>query len=108
MRTRDAVGHGIRSTAGVITAAAVVMVAVFLLFTMMSLTSLKALGFGLAAAILIDATVVRGVLLPAVMSILGDRNWYLPRWLRWLPDVSHGEQPDRQAEPAERELVTAR
>src|SRR5262245_51505925 len=108
MATKDAVRHGIRSTAGVITAAAVVMVAVFMLFTTMSLTSLKALGFGLAAAILIDATIVRGVLLPAVMTTLGDWNWYLPRWLRWLPDVSHGEQPDRSAEPAERELVSAR
>ena len=108
MPTRDAVRHGIRSTAGVITAAAVVMVAVFMLFTTMSLTSLKALGFGLAAAILIDATIVRGVLLPAVMTTLGDRNWYLPRWLRWLPDVSHGELPDREAEPSDRELVPVR
>jgi len=109
MPTKDAVAHGIRSTAGVITAAAVVMVAVFLLFTTMSLTSLKALGFGLAAAVLLDATVVRGVLLPAVMTLLGERNWYLPRWLRWLPDVSHGEQPAHPIEPpADRELVTAR
>lgn len=89
--TRDAVAHGIRSTAGVITAAAIVMVAVFSLFTTISLTSMKALGFGLAAAVLIDATVVRAVLLPAVMTMLGERNWYLPRWLRWIPDISHGE-----------------
>jgi RND superfamily putative drug exporter len=105
--TRDAVAFGIRSTAGVITAAAVVMVAVFMLFTTISLTSMKALGFGLAAAVLLDATVVRGVLLPAVMTLLGDRNWYLPRWLRWLPEVSHEHlpgpveaQPNRQLEDA--------
>lgn len=103
--TREAVAHGIRSTAGVITAAAVVMVAVFSLFTTISLTSMKALGFGLAAAVLIDATIVRAVLLPAVMTLLGERNWYLPRWLRWLPDVSHGEhlpgpvEPRREPEP---------
>jgi RND superfamily putative drug exporter len=97
--TREAVAHGIRSTAGVITAAAVVMVAVFMLFTTMSLTSLKALGFGLAAAVVIDATLVRGVLLPAVMTMLGERNWYLPRWLRWLPDVSHGEYLPAPVEP---------
>jgi RND superfamily putative drug exporter len=97
--TREAVAHGIRSTAGVITAAAVVMVAVFMLFTTMSLTSLKALGFGLAAAVFIDATLVRGVLLPAVMTMLGERNWYLPRWLRWLPDVSHGEHLPGPVEP---------
>ncbi len=106
LATRDAVAFGIRSTAGVITAAAVVMVAVFMLFTTISLTSMKALGFGLAAAVLIDATIVRAVLLPAVMTLLGERNWYLPRWLRWLPEVSHEhipgpvEAPPHHREPA--------
>jgi RND superfamily putative drug exporter len=84
-----AVSRGIRSTAGVITSAAVVMMAVFSLFATMSLSSTKQMGIGLAAAVLLDATIVRGVLLPAVMALLGERNWYLPRWLRWLPKVSH-------------------
>ncbi len=83
--TSIAVSHGVRSTAGVITSAAVVMVAIFGLFATMSLTSMKQMGVGLAAAVLLDATLVRAVLLPAVMVLLGERNWYLPRWLRWLP-----------------------
>ncbi|WP_213452530.1 MMPL family transporter [Rhizomonospora bruguierae] len=87
--TRLAVSRGIRGTAGVITSAAVVMVAVFALFATGSLTTMKAMGFGLASAVLIDATVVRAVLLPAVMALLGERNWYLPRWLRWLPQPRH-------------------
>jgi putative drug exporter of the RND superfamily len=87
--TKLAVARGVQSTAGVITSAAVVMVAVFSLFATMSLTSTKQMGIGLAAAVLLDATLVRAVLLPAVMALLGDRNWYLPRWLRWLPKVSH-------------------
>ena len=104
--TRDAVAFGIRSTAGVITAAAVVMVAVFMLFTTISLTSMKALGFGLAAAVLLDATVVRGILLPAVMTLLGERNWYLPRWLGWLPQVSHEHIPGPvETPPRHREAV---
>jgi RND superfamily putative drug exporter len=87
--TKLAVARGVRGTAGVITSAAVVMVAVFSLFATMSMTSTKQMGIGLAAAVLLDATLVRAVLLPAVMAMLGDRNWYLPRWLRWLPKVSH-------------------
>ncbi|GAA4673942.1 MMPL family transporter [Phytohabitans rumicis] len=87
--TKLAVSRGIRGTAGVITSAAVVMVAVFGLFTTGSLTSMKEMGFGLAVAVLIDATIVRAVLLPSVMALLGDRNWYLPRWLAWLPHQSH-------------------
>jgi len=87
LSTRDAVARGIGGTAGVITSAAAVMVAVFGLFGTMSMTSMKQMGFGLAVAVLLDATVVRAVLLPSVMALLGDRNWYLPRWLRWLPRV---------------------
>ena len=87
--TKLAVSRGVRGTAGVITSAAVVMVAVFSLFATMSLNSMKQMGIGLAVAVLLDATLVRGVLLPAVMAMLGERNWYLPRWLRWLPKVSH-------------------
>jgi RND superfamily putative drug exporter len=86
-----AVSRGIRGTASVITSAALVMFAVFGLFTTGSLVSMKEIGFGLAIAVLIDATIVRAVLLPSVMVLLGDRNWYLPRWLNWLPRLSHGD-----------------
>jgi uncharacterized membrane protein YdfJ with MMPL/SSD domain len=85
MSTEDAVAHGIRSTAGVVTSAALVMVAVFAVFASLSALMFKELGVGLAAAILIDATIVRAVLLPAAMKLLGDRNWYLPKRLEWLP-----------------------
>jgi RND superfamily putative drug exporter len=83
--TSDAIGHGIKSTAGVVTAAAVVMVAVFGIFATLSFIDMKQFGVGLATAVLIDATLVRGVLLPASMKLLGDWNWYLPKWLEWLP-----------------------
>ena len=85
MTTRDAVERGIASTAGVITSAAVIMVAVFSVFGTLSQVSMKQIGVGLAAAVLLDATVVRAVLLPSVMAMLGERNWYLPRWLQRLP-----------------------
>ncbi|MFF3596628.1 MMPL family transporter [Kitasatospora indigofera] len=91
LSTQAAIAHGIRSTAGVVTSAAVIMVAVFGVFGTLSMQSMKQMGVGLAVAVLIDATVIRGVLLPAVMSLLGERNWYLPRWLGWLPDFSHTE-----------------
>jgi uncharacterized membrane protein YdfJ with MMPL/SSD domain len=81
----EAIAHGIKSTAGVVTSAAVVMVAVFSIFATLSMLIFKQFGVGLAAAILIDATLVRGVLLPATMKLLGERNWYLPSWLQWLP-----------------------
>jgi uncharacterized membrane protein YdfJ with MMPL/SSD domain len=87
----DAIAHGIKSTAGVVTSAAVVMVAVFSIFATLSILMFKQFGVGLAAAILIDATLVRGVLLPATMKLLGERNWYLPRWLEWLPRLEHGD-----------------
>jgi putative drug exporter of the RND superfamily len=85
LHTRNAIEHGIASTAGVITSAAVIMVAVFSIFGTLSQVSMKQVGIGLAVAVLLDATVVRAVLLPATMALLGERNWYLPRWLRWLP-----------------------
>ena len=91
LSTQAAIAEGIRSTAGVVTSAAVIMVAVFSVFGTLSMQSMKQMGVGLAVAVLIDATVIRGVLLPAVMSLLGERNWYLPRWLGWLPDFSHRE-----------------
>jgi uncharacterized membrane protein YdfJ with MMPL/SSD domain len=89
--TREAITHGVVTTAGVVTSAAVIMVAVFAIFGTLSMQSMKQMGVGLAAAVLIDATVIRGVLLPAVMALLGERNWYFPRWLRWLPDLTHDE-----------------
>jgi len=89
MSTDDAVAHGIKSTAGVVTSAAVVMVAVFSIFATLSSLDMKQMGVGLAAAILIDATIVRGVLLPATMKLLGKWNWYLPQRLHFLPEVKH-------------------
>jgi uncharacterized membrane protein YdfJ with MMPL/SSD domain len=89
MSNDDAVAHGIRSTAGVVTSAALVMVAVFGSFALGSDQLAKQIGVGLAAAILIDATVIRAVLLPATMKLLGARNWYLPRSLSWLPKFEH-------------------
>src|SRR5207342_2551710 len=85
MKTEDAVAHGIKSTASVVTMAALVMVFVFGIFGTLSMLMLKQFGVGLAAAVLIDATIVRAVLLPATMKLLGDWNWYLPKWLEWLP-----------------------
>jgi uncharacterized membrane protein YdfJ with MMPL/SSD domain len=85
MSTDDAVAHGIKSTASVVTSAALVMVGVFSIFGTLSFLFLKEFGVGLAVAVLIDATLVRAVLLPAAMKLLGDANWYLPRWLEWLP-----------------------
>ena len=89
MSTDAAVSYGIKSTAGVITSAAMVMVAVFGAFALGSDQQMKQLGVGLAAAILIDATIVRAVLLPASMKLLGRRNWYLPKRLGWLPKFEH-------------------
>jgi RND superfamily putative drug exporter len=106
--TREAVASGIGRTAGVITSAAVVMVAVFALFATLPLVSLKEVGVGLAAAVLLDATIIRAVLLPAVMVLLGERNWWLPRWLGWLPHVSHDVAPEPIPEPPVRELAPTR
>ena len=107
-RTDDAVAHGIKSTAGVVTAAALVMVAVFGIFATLSFIDMKQFGVGLAAAVLIDATLVRGVMLPAAMKLLGDWNWYLPSWLEWLPKGPELEgdasQPGPEPEP-EREVL---
>jgi uncharacterized membrane protein YdfJ with MMPL/SSD domain len=87
MKTEDAIAHGIKTTAGVVTSAAIVMVFVFSIFGTLSLIMMKQFGVGLATAVLIDATLVRAVLLPATMKLLGDWNWYLPRWLEWLPRI---------------------
>jgi uncharacterized membrane protein YdfJ with MMPL/SSD domain len=100
-RTETAVRASISTTAGVVTAAAVVMVCVFALFGTLSSLELKQAGVGLAAAVLIDATLIRGVLLPATMKLLGDWNWYLPRQLQWLPRTAHEHtQPPRELKPS--------
>jgi RND superfamily putative drug exporter len=98
MSNDDAVAHGIKSTAGVVTSAALVMVAVFGAFALGSDQVAKQIGVGLAAAILIDATIIRGVLLPATMKLLGARNWYLPKGLGWLPKFKH--EPETAPAPA--------
>jgi RND superfamily putative drug exporter len=104
--TREAVAHGVGRTASIITGAAAIMVCVFAGMASGQLVMFQQMGFGLAVAALIDATVVRTIIVPAVMEMLGDWNWYLPRWLAWLPNVSvegHGYVPVADAtvpEPA--------
>jgi uncharacterized membrane protein YdfJ with MMPL/SSD domain len=100
MSTEAAVTHGIKTTAGVVTSAAIVMVGVFAIFGTLQAMLFKQFGVGLAAAILIDATIVRAVLLPASMKLLGDWNWYLPKWLEWLPHLEHGEKLEPVEAPA--------
>ena len=97
LKTEDAVAHGIKTTAGVVTSAALVMVGVFSIFATLPFLDMKEAGVGLATAVLIDATIVRAVLLPATMKLLGDWNWYLPRWLTWLPKLQHGESLEAPA-----------
>jgi len=108
MSSGDAVTYGIKATAGVVTSAAIVMVAVFSIFGTISIIFLKQFGVGLAIAVFLDATIIRAVLLPSAMKLLGDWNWYLPRWLEWLPrlELEHGverepvEAPDSAPAPA--------
>ncbi len=97
--TDEAVATGIRTTASTVTSAAAVMVAVFAIFASLRTLDIKQMGVGLAVAVLLDATLVRGVLLPAAMKLLGDWNWYLPSWLEWLPNLNveaelHDETPE--------------
>jgi uncharacterized membrane protein YdfJ with MMPL/SSD domain len=94
LSTDEAVEHGIKTTASVVTSAAIVMVLVFSVFITLSFDLLKQFGVGLAAAVLIDATIIRGVLLPASMKLLGEWNWYLPSWLEWLPRVAVASEPE--------------
>jgi RND superfamily putative drug exporter len=101
MSSEDAVAYGIKSTAAVVTSAAFVMVGVFSIFGTLSLIMLKQFGVGLAIAVLLDATIVRAVLLPSAMTLLGDRNWYLPRWLEWLPRI----EQESSARAPEQELA---
>ena len=100
MTTEDAVAHGIKTTAGTVSSAALVMVGAFGIFATLPFLDFKEMGIGLAAAVLIDATIVRAVLLPASMKLLGEWNWYLPRWLSWLPKLEHGDEPDAPPVPA--------
>ena len=94
MGTDEAISHGIKTTAGVVSSAAIVMVGVFCIFGALQAMIFKQFGVGLAAAILIDATIIRAILLPASMKLLGDWNWYLPKWLEWLPRLEHEKQPE--------------
>ena len=98
--TEEAVARGIRRTAGTVTSAAIIMVAVFAVFATLRMIMMKQLGVGLGLAVLIDATVIRGVLLPATMKLLGDWNWYMPRWLEWVPSLtSEAGEPGRRRTP---------
>ena len=105
MSSNEAVARGIAITSGTITSAAAIMVVVFAVFVTLELTIIKQLGFGLAVAVLLDATIVRSVLLPATMRLLGEWNWWLPRWLEWLPHVTVegpvAEEPRPVPEPDE-------
>jgi RND superfamily putative drug exporter len=87
LSSADAVAEGVQATAGVVTSAAAVMIAVFAIFATLGLVEFKIMGVGLAVAVLLDATIIRAILLPATMKLLGDWNWWLPRQLEWLPRV---------------------
>jgi RND superfamily putative drug exporter len=100
MSTEEAVAHGIKTTAGTVTSAALVMVGAFSIFATLPIVEMKEMGVGLAVAVLLDATIVRGVLLPASMKLLGRWNWYLPTWLGWLPKLGHDVEPLGQPAPA--------
>jgi uncharacterized membrane protein YdfJ with MMPL/SSD domain len=104
--TADGIVHGVASTARLITGAALIIIVVFAGFATGQLVSFQQMGFGVAVALLVDATIVRLVIIPAAMGLLGDRNWYLPRWLEWLPRVQVEEPrpsprtaPDREQPP---------
>jgi uncharacterized membrane protein YdfJ with MMPL/SSD domain len=99
MTTEEAVRRGISATAGTVTSAAIVMVVVFSVFITLSFIDFKEMGVGLAVAILIDATIIRGVLLPASMKLLGDWNWYLPQWLGWIPERRKPKLPTPEPAP---------
>ena len=84
----QSVAFGLRTTASIITGAALIMVAVFGGFALGDIAFFQSMGFGLGAAVLLDATIVRSVLVPSVMKLLGDKAWYLPSWLNWIPNIS--------------------
>ncbi len=105
----EAVAYGLRTTAGIITGAAIIMVTVFIGFALGRLGPFQQMGFGLAVAVFLDATIVRTLLVPASMRLLGDLNWYLPKWLEWLPKLNvEGHEPERVIVPdTPAELVEA-
>ena len=96
----ESVAFGIRSTGRLITGAALIMVAVFWGFAAGELVGLQQMGFGLGLAILMDATIVRTLLVPASMRLLGKWNWYLPSWLEWMPDLRVEARPEAPASAA--------
>ena len=99
--TDQAVVHGIAATGRIITGAALIIVVVFAGFAAGQLVMFQQMGFGVAIALLLDATIVRSVLVPASMKLLGERNWYFPTWLNWLPDVHvEGHFEDGDPQPA--------
>jgi RND superfamily putative drug exporter len=106
----ESVSYGLRTTGRLITGAALIMVAVFGGFALGSMTMFQQMGFGLAVAVFLDATLVRCVLVPASMKLLGKYNWYLPKWLSWLPDLALGEQVEhvRPTEPPRRKVPAGR
>jgi uncharacterized membrane protein YdfJ with MMPL/SSD domain len=99
LSSNEAVARGISITSGTITSAAAIMVCVFAVFVTLPIAVIKQLGFGLAVAVFIDATIVRSILLPATMRLLGEWNWWLPRWLGWLPRVTIEGDVDEETEP---------
>jgi RND superfamily putative drug exporter len=100
LSSNEAVARGIAITSGTITSAAAIMVVVFAVFVTLELTIIKQLGFGLAVAVFLDATIVRSILLPATMRLLGEWNWWLPSWLGWLPHVTiEGEVDEDETVP---------
>jgi RND superfamily putative drug exporter len=102
-RNRESVAVGLQATGRIITGAALIMVIVFGGFSTGNLVAFQQMGFGLAVAVFLDATVVRSVLVPSAMALIGDWNWYLPRWLHWLPDLrvegAPSHLPGRGSEP---------
>jgi RND superfamily putative drug exporter len=98
--TTDAVTFGVGSTARIITGAALIIVAVFSGFARGDLVMFQQMGFGVAIALLIDATIIRSVVLPSAMKLLGEWNWYLPRWLQWVPQL-HVEGEGRSSSEGE-------
>jgi RND superfamily putative drug exporter len=97
----EAVSFGVGATARLITGAALIIIAVFAGFARGDLVMFQQMGFGIAVALLIDATIIRSVVVPATMTILGRWNWYLPSWLRWLPDVHvEGHEEEMETRPA--------
>ena len=107
--TPGAIVHGVASTARLITGAAAIIIVVFTGFATGQLVAFQEMGFGIAVALALDATLVRLLLIPAAMRLLGERNWYLPRWLAWLPDLQvegthepQAQAPDARGDPARR------